>query len=187
MAYFHLLRQTILFAMLIVVSAKIIWRDLNVAFHFCRIDQRVLYFAFFWNRVGIARLMTFVEGLELSIGRMQTLLYVVLLENCVLKFDLGVLFHELVVNLSIVWSGAAGNQSLKLANQNLVGNDLVFKLRRSQAVALQEVIVFLLSDEVPTGEECGRIATVHQLVFDFVLRNPQPETVRLSDKSNSFD
>ncbi len=72
-ANLDLFGNAIFFAMLVVVSANVVLRDLKSVFSLRGFDQRVLHFALFGDRVGEACLVALVVSLQLFVGWMQDL------------------------------------------------------------------------------------------------------------------
>src|SRR5579872_5985710 len=185
-ADFHLLRDAVLIAVLLVIALQIALGDLNAGLELRRINYGVLHFAFFGNGVGIRGLMAFVIRLQLSFGGTQPLLDVVLFEDGIIELNLGVLLDELLMNLGVGHARGSGNKSLKLCKQNVFA-DSVLEFGGGQLGALQHVFVFLLPNEIAVREECGGITSMLQFILDLVGRNAQAHATGLADQGLAGD
>ena len=173
-AYVDLLGQAILVTMLIVVGLQVFARHVDAGFDLRGIQHDILDLAFLRNRVVVGRLVALVEGLQLSVGRLDLFHQVIFAEDGVLELDLGVLLLKLPAHITIGDQRAAGDQVTKLVQQNLVLQTLL-ELGHAQVSVLQKVLVLLLPHEFAARKEGGRIAPVLQLVPHFVIRDPKAQ------------
>ena len=107
---------------------------------------------------------------------MQTFQDIGLREHCVFELDLGIAALEFVADLGVAHKGAAGNQRLQLADQNVVLFQF-FKLRNGHVIALDEVLVFFLTDEFAVGKQHGAELPVLKFLAQFVIADAQAHAV----------
>ncbi len=106
-ALLHLFRRAVLVPMLIVISLQLIMADLNATLKLVEIHDRILDFPLLRNGVGVGVLVTLVKRFEFGVGGMKSFAQLVLLEDGIVKLDLGVLLDKLFANLRIADAGAA--------------------------------------------------------------------------------
>ncbi len=122
-------------------------------------------------------------SLQLGIGDFYLFRNLVLSQQRIGKFHLAVLLHVLVLNLRF----GNGNRALHHSNQ-LLDEELlfyqVFEIGNAQMELLaDEVLVVLLADEIPIGEQDLSELTLLEKIADFIVRSMKTDAARFSDES----
>ena len=133
------------------------------------------------DRIHVLLFVLVEEGLQFGVGRLDLFLDVVQRKYGILELYFCILlFKLLVMSLSLtVTPSANGGQQLSLSN---FGFHFLLELLHAHAeLALNEILVPVLSDEVAAGKQNLPELPLVEIVTEFVITDAEPHPVCLVD------
>src|SRR5580698_3768867 len=171
-------RQAIVVLVLAVVFLQLIRSNVDRFSELLSIDQDVLGVDFLGNRVHVHLLVLVVIRFELGIRRIDLLLDVIQREDSVVELDLRVLGFKLRGNFLVADRDRSANGGNQLLLCNLSLNFLLEVLHADVELALDELLIRLLADEVAVGEQQLAELTLVQIIPQLVVAHRQAHPVR---------